>query len=1201
MLKFTGERIVPEADNCEPLFALKMYQEHIARYLFAAQICAGKQVLDVGCGVGYGAHWLARRGAAQVTAFDLSEEAVRHARTYYSHPRVQHFVTSAEEFAFSRRFDVAVCFELIEHVDLQGRVLERIAETLVEDGVLVISTPRPTGTKRSAFHARELAFADFSRLLDTQFTHVHYFFENNHFASLVASEQPTALGEIHLMHPQFSLGQADYFVAVASRSALDISQFKPQLVLNDDSYVRNLERDVDILQRAERDWKTQVAGDAEQIAGLKAQIEAETGRYVEQLAASKALGQEETEARHAGQNETPKTHLQDQANQRDAETAALRTRLQDEANQHDTEAAALRFQTILAHSEMRAVERERDALRFRLSELESKLSEMYAWRDSSLQSLAEHQALVASLRAQMHEIHHSGSWRITAPLRRMVDVGLTARRWANGSIPERPSNGVAPVQGANSFGRLVLEAGSGTAEPRPPSVFQGKSRFDVMYVVGCHQGESKRYRVHNLAEALQELGYECAAILDSEAEELVRTDVQIRILILFRSGDTPETRRLIDWCRDRGTVVCFDIDDLVFEPESVDLVRVVSTFSAADRADYVRGVDQYRKVLLTADFVTCSTAFLAKRVQRLGKPAAVIPNSLNRLQVESAERLVACKRTGDGTIRIGYFSGSNTHKVDFQACEAALLSILDGFPECRFVLGGILELGAQWNAYRDQVERLPIMPYDQLLETLATLDINLAPLELGNAYCEGKSQLKIFEAGLVRVPTVASSTASYREAIQHGSDGFLASTQAEWEAALEKLVSDSALRQHMGRRARTRALSQFGPLEAAKSAVKVYGLSKRAVALAAVSATPTLRTTAERLKISWIVPGLIIGSGGHRNILRAAYHLERFGHDIELYFTSTDLTEEQLADAVRTHFYPLKCPMYRYQGSIRPTDVLFATHWSTMDIALAALRAKAIAGELMYFVQDFEPAFYPMGTEYLLAENTYRLGLYHITSGPWCEHILKTQFNAEADHFVFPIDTDTYHPRSRTKPEKNILFFAKPEMPRRCFDLGTLALEHFHRMRPEVEIILFGSPNADDAPLRFPAVVRSLVPTITDLAEMYANADLGIVFSTTNPSLVPYEMMACGLPVVDLGRPGNEINYGGRKDIAFLADPAPERLARQIAELLNNPGEREMRSRNGLDFVKTFPSEEQMARRVESLILARVVAKGNVSRAAVTA
>ena len=44
----------------------------------------------------------------------------------------------------------------------------------------------------------------------------------------------------------------------------------------------------------------------------------------------------------------------------------------------------------------------------------------------------------------------------------------------------------------------------------------------------------------------------------------------------------------------------------------------------------------------------------------------------------------------------------------------------------------------------------------------------------------------------------------------------------------------------------------------------------------------------------------------------------------------------------------------------------------------------------VYFVQDFEPLFYPMGSDYLLAENTYRKGLYHITTGAWCEGTAPT-------------------------------------------------------------------------------------------------------------------------------------------------------------------------------------------------------------------
>ncbi len=89
-----------------------------------------------------------------------------------------------------------------------------------------------------------------------------------------------------------------------------------------------------------------------------------------------------------------------------------------------------------------------------------------------------------------------------------------------------------------------------------------------------------------------------------------------------------------------------------------------------------------------------------------------------------------------------------------------------------------------------------------------------------------------------------------------------------------------------------------------------------------------------------------------------------------------------------------------------------------------------------------------MGTEYVLAENTYRLGRITLPRGPWCEAVLKKNFACEADHFVFPVDRSIYHPKPRKKQEKNIAFFAKPEMPRRCFELGVMALEQFHPIRP---------------------------------------------------------------------------------------------------------------------------------------------------------
>jgi glycosyltransferase involved in cell wall biosynthesis/SAM-dependent methyltransferase len=1140
LLRFTGERIVPEADNCEPQFARKMYQEHIARYLFAAQSCEGRQVLDVGCGVGYGSQLLARQGAAHVTAFDLSAEAIAHASRFYTHPAVNFRVESAAAFQLGRTFDVITCFELIEHVpaEVQEEVLRRIAAHLAEDGILFISTPRALEQKRSEFHTREYTREEFQSALERHFGHTAFFFENNHFASLVTSGRPEVLRRIEVIgSAPFELKEADYFICVASRKPVDVSRLESQLVLNDENYVKLLERDVGILHRAEAQWREERAHLEQRLAAAEAQVaqREEARRALEGCLAEKDAATRALEARWA---------------ERDATFSLLEAR----ANRLQSRLEEVMQQRAEVHERLGAMTQQLTAVR----------AEVEAWKQRA--EAAEH---------QVNSLLSSKSWRYAEPLRagkRKLKKVVGRGRQQVSRVSELFSRRV---------GRFIPEpVAPAPAPPAPALVVPPAPAFeaDVIFVIGCHDGESKRYRVHNVSEALQAMGVTTRVMLDNQLPELLARGLKARSLVLFRAAWTEELGKLIALARLADARVFFDIDDLVFEPENIDNVRVVrDTFGPELRAQYLDGVKRYRRTLLECDAVTAPTDFLRQRAEALGKPGYVLPNTLNRKQLEIARGLPPKAATPGGMVRVGYFSGSNTHQVDFRHCEPALLRLMEAYPQVRFVLVGILELGPAWERFVSRVDRVGFQPYEQMLQTLASMDINLAPLEVGNPYCEAKSQLKVFEAGLVSVPTVASATHSYAASIEHGVDGFLARTEAEWLQALEALVKDAELRRAVGQKARVRALSQFSQEALATAARDTFAPPREGEAPGAKKARP--RT----LKVSWIVPGLPLGSGGHRNILRVAYHLQRFGHDLELYFTMTEDSGAALAKSVKENFYPLDCPTHRYDGRFNATDIIFATHWSTVEVAL---RHRTAAQHLAYFVQDFEPLFYPMGSEYILAENTYRQGLYHITSGPWCAHLLREQFGVPADHFVFPIDRDIYFPRQREDAggPPRVLFFARPEMPRRCYDIGLRMLEALHKQMPEAEINLYGSRELARLQYPFPAKVHALLPSIQDLAKLYGDSDVGVAFSTTNPSLVPYEMMACGLPVVDLHRPGNEINYGGRTDIALLADPIPERMARQVAELLRDPAERERRSKAGIELVSTFPNEEQMARRVEELL-----------------
>jgi len=258
-LQFSGERIVPQADNCEPNFASRMYQEHIARYLFASQLTKDKHVLDIGCGVGYGSQFLAQRGAASVCAFDISEEAVNHGNIYYAHPNLKLSVGNAEDFAFDNQFDVAVSFELIEHVHQAEKVLQCIHRALKPGGILVMSTPRALENLRTHHHTREFSLEEFEDLIRKFFPKVEMYVENNHFASLVTRRAPSSISLIECLKDQFTLAKADVFVVVASSGDVSLPELPPTVAFDDDAYVTMLERDVQILHRAEDELKVEAA------------------------------------------------------------------------------------------------------------------------------------------------------------------------------------------------------------------------------------------------------------------------------------------------------------------------------------------------------------------------------------------------------------------------------------------------------------------------------------------------------------------------------------------------------------------------------------------------------------------------------------------------------------------------------------------------------------------------------------------------------------------------------------------------------------------------------------------------------------------------------------------------------------------------------------------------------------------------------
>ncbi|MBL8964810.1 MAG: glycosyltransferase family 4 protein [Phycisphaeraceae bacterium] len=341
-------------------------------------------------------------------------------------------------------------------------------------------------------------------------------------------------------------------------------------------------------------------------------------------------------------------------------------------------------------------------------------------------------------------------------------------------------------------------------------------------------------------------------------------------------------------------------------------------------------------------------------------------------------------------------------------------------------------------------------------------------------------------------------------------------------------------------------------------------------------------------KIAWLMPSLIEGSGGHRTILQNARALIDRGHECHLFIEQASApdhatTQEELARAREQllMYFGYDDPNIHLGFEVPGTfNLVFATAWYTAPYAAwSPVACKA------YFVQDFEAMFMPMGDGYLMAENSYRLGLTPITIGRWLTHKLSAEFSAFGSYFDFCADHDVYRPLGSIPRERAVCMICQPEKPRRCSRIGIEALGIVKHHRPDVKILLYGSKERPD--VWYDHEWHGLLD-VRGCNEVYNRSSVGLCISSSNPSRIPFEMMSSGLPVVDIHR---ENNLYDQPDAAvLLAGPRPEDIAAAIIELLDDEPRRGAMSANGLSFMARRSLEygyTQFIEAVETLLEGR--------------
>ena len=312
------------------------------------------------------------------------------------------------------------------------------------------------------------------------------------------------------------------------------------------------------------------------------------------------------------------------------------------------------------------------------------------------------------------------------------------------------------------------------------------------------------------------------------------------------------------------------------------------------------------------------------------------------------------------------------------------------------------------------------------------------------------------------------------------------------------------------------------------------------------------------LRIAVVVPSFRPGSGGHMTIGNLVRALGRRGHELTVWID--DPGRRCDGDPVRNlqQWFGLEqVPVAYGTGGLErdgAADVLVATGWQTAE----RVRTLPAAGRA-YLVQDHEPEFFGTSFQRSAAEASYGLGLYPITAGGWLASVMADRYGLPATSFDLGID-DRYRPLPDvTRLDDVVLAYARWSTPRRAVPVVLAALGELCRRRPGTEVWTFGQ--AGELGVDFPH--RNLgVLADHELPALYAQATAGLVLSMTNYSLVAQEMLACGLPCVELDSPSVVAAFGadGAVDLAPLDASA---IAAALGRLLDDPALRARRAEAG--------------------------------------
>lgn len=205
--------------------------EHLHRYGIALNHVAGKRVLDIACGEGYGSHLMAKK-AAHVIGVDIDEQVIQDAQEKYIAPNLRFVQGDVTKIPIEdATIDVVISFETIEHTAHHTAMMTEVRRVMKENGVLIISSPdkkyySDLSGYNNPFHVKELYHDEFIDLIQAHFKNIYRLYQKPILGSFIFTpgNRNTLLeyygdsNEVAVKDSNYGL----YLIIVASNTSLDI-------------------------------------------------------------------------------------------------------------------------------------------------------------------------------------------------------------------------------------------------------------------------------------------------------------------------------------------------------------------------------------------------------------------------------------------------------------------------------------------------------------------------------------------------------------------------------------------------------------------------------------------------------------------------------------------------------------------------------------------------------------------------------------------------------------------------------------------------------------------------------------------------------------------------------------------------------------------------------------------------------------------